>query len=192
MQEACRGFDPAIGILAGETFPPALHQKKIRSPSILHHHSTTNPPINLNCTSDRNYGIKWRKRCQAHLCSLRDAQGRKLFTLNHPRLVHFDSPAQMLEKSLVETDPEIAEIMVTTPCYTMISSCSNQIPETRDSASTRIHHPHRFRECNLPCRLRCIGLAHVQQIFRGIPRCKILRWKSTHRLNRVDLPGSCS
>lgn len=55
--------------------------------------------------------------------------------------------------------------------------------ETRDPTSKRIHYPHRFRECYLPRRLRCIGIPNVQQILRGLPRCQILRRKPTHRLN---------
>ncbi|KAJ8110026.1 hypothetical protein OPT61_g7018 [Boeremia exigua] len=59
------------------------------------------------------------------------------------------SHQDLMEKSLVDTDNEVAQIMV----------------RTRDPASARVHPSHRLRERHIARRLRCAWLAHVEQVL---------------------------
>ena len=97
---------------------------------------------------------------------------------------------QLLEDSLINTDPEIAEIMVLLICQ-LTNYLTWHKTETWDSTTKRVHYPHRLRKCHIACCLWCFGIANVKQILRGLPRCKILWRKPAYRCHWVDLPGSC-
>lgn len=88
------------GEVAGGLTPPRVvpslfktpryggYTKKILNPFALinkHNHSTIASSIPTPITpATCNHGFERRKRCQAHLFSLRDAQGCKLFMVDHP------------------------------------------------------------------------------------------------------------
>ncbi|EPQ62625.1 Bgt-748 [Blumeria graminis f. sp. tritici] len=64
-----------------------------------------------------------------------------------------ESHKQLMEKSLLESDPEVAELMI------------------GDKTSTRIYYTYCFRKCHFSRCFRCLGLTNVQQIFRRLSRC---------------------
>lgn len=68
---------------------------------------------------------------------------------------------QLMEKSLIASDPEIAELMVHSPEPNCHCLALTRPPAQRGPAAARIDPPNSIRECNVPRCFRCLRIAYV-------------------------------